>query len=72
LKQLLGKEVFLEKPKDKKFGHYATPLAFTLAKEQRRPPFEIAKELAQACKPSPFFEEVEAVGGYVLNSPPKL
>ncbi|NPA04221.1 MAG: arginine--tRNA ligase [Epsilonproteobacteria bacterium] len=65
LKQRWGYEVVLEKPKDKKFGHYATPIAFTLAKEKRKAPHLIAQELAQLLDNSPLFEKVEPIKGYV-------
>jgi len=61
----LGREVVLERPKEKKFGHYATPIAFSLAKELRKSPILIADELAKSFEENPLFEEVQAVKGYV-------
>ncbi len=57
--------IVLEKPKDRKFGHYATPIAFSLAKTLRRNPMQIADELAQKLSQEAIFEHVEAVKGYV-------
>jgi len=34
LREKLGRELVLEKPRDRSFGHFATPIAFSLAKEQ--------------------------------------
>ena len=65
LKKVLGKDVLLEKPKEKKFGHYATPIAFSLAKELRRSPMQIADEIAKSFQESPIFEKVEPLKGYV-------
>jgi len=61
----LNKSIVLEKPKEKKFGHYATPVAFALAKELRKNPMLIAEELAKEFEKSPIFERVEPVKGYV-------
>ncbi len=65
IEKRLGKKVVLEKPKDKKFGHYATPVAFSMAKELRKPPFEIAKELCEKLKSEEIFAEVEPLKGYI-------
>jgi len=45
IKDELQREFVLEKPKDLSFGHYATPIAFSLAKELRKSPMIIADEL---------------------------
>ena len=55
----------LEKPREKKFGHYATPIAFALAKTLRKNPMIIAEELAEKLSGEPIFERVEAIKGYV-------
>ncbi len=65
LEKVLGKKVQLERPKEKKFGHYATPIAFTLAKELRRSPMQIADDLAKSFENSVIFEKVEPIKGYV-------
>ncbi len=56
-------ESILEIPKDTSLGDYALP-CFTLAKELRKNPVEIAKDLASNIK-SPNIEKVQAVGPYV-------
>jgi len=61
----LGREFILEKPKDLSFGHYATPIAFSLAKELRKSPIIIADELCQKFKNSVIFKEVTSVKGYI-------
>ena len=55
----------LEKPKDSSFGHYATPIAFSLAKEFRKSPMIIANELCEKFKCNDFFDSVESVKGYI-------
>ena len=55
----------LEKPKDSSFGHYATPIAFLLAKEFRKSPMIIADELCEKFKCSEIFDSVESVKGYI-------
>ena len=55
----------LESPKDKKLAHFASPLAFALAKEQKRAPAQIAAQIADKFKDNPHFESVQSVGGYV-------
>jgi len=55
----------LEKPKDISLGHYATPVAFSLAKELRKNPMLIAQELADKFKDSQIFDSVTAVKGFV-------
>ncbi|MCH9047130.1 MAG: arginine--tRNA ligase [SAR324 cluster bacterium] len=58
----------IEQPPDPALGDYAFP-CFTLAKALRKPPPEIAGELAAALRPrldeSPLLTEVEAAGPYL-------
>jgi len=61
----LQRSVVLERPKDKKFGHFATPVAFSMAKELRKSPMIIAEELAEKFDGIPEFEKIEAVKGYI-------
>ncbi len=61
----LGREFILEKPKDLSFGHYATPIAFSLAKELRKSPMVIADELCKKFENSVIFREVTSVKGYI-------
>ncbi len=65
LREQFGREVVLEKPKDRSFGHFATPIAFSLAKELRKSPMVIAEELASSFNESDIFSSVESVKGYL-------
>ena len=65
LSKHIDKKIVLEKPKDKSFGHYATPIAFSMAKELRKSPMIIADELASLFKEEEIFESVEALKGYI-------
>ncbi len=65
IEDILGQPVVLEKPKDISLGHFATPVAFSLAKELRKNPMMIADELAQKFENSEIFENVNAVKGFV-------
>ncbi len=65
LREKLGREVVLEKPRDRSFGHFATPIAFSLAKELRKSPMVIADELASSFKDADEFSSVESVKGYL-------
>lgn len=58
-------EFILEKPKDLSFGHYATPVAFSLAKKLRKSPMMIADELCKKFENSIIFKEVTSVKGYI-------
>jgi len=65
LREKFGREVVLEKPKDRSFGHFATPIAFSLAKELRKSPMVIAEELASSFDDHEEFSSVESVKGYL-------
>lgn len=65
IEEVLEKELVLEKPKDISLGHFATPVAFSLAKEYRKSPMIIAEELAQKFSKAEMFEKVEAVKGFI-------
>jgi len=65
LREKFGREVVLEKPKDRAFGHFATPIAFSLAKELRKSPMVIAEDLATSFNESEIFTSVESVKGYL-------
>jgi arginyl-tRNA synthetase len=58
-------DVSLTTPKDPSFGHFSTPIAFALAKTERKAPNAIALELSQKLLNDEFFSEVSAIGGYV-------
>lgn len=61
----IQREFVLEKPKDLSFGHYATPIAFSLAKELHKSPMIIADEICKKFENNPLFKEVTAIKGYV-------
>ncbi len=65
IEDILERQVVLEKPKDVTLGHFATPLAFSLAKELRKNPMMIAEELAGKFDESEIFDEVSAVKGFI-------
>lgn len=63
--KILARDFVLESPKDKNLAHFACPLAFTLAKELKCSPVQIAQQLADKFKAHSCFQAVEAVNGYV-------
>jgi len=65
IESILQRDIVLEKPKDISLGHFATPLAFSLAKELRKNPMMIAQDLADKFDNSEIFEEVTAVKGFI-------
>jgi arginyl-tRNA synthetase len=65
IEKVLERDVVLEKPKDINLGHFATPVAFSLAKELRKNPMMIADDLATKFENSEIFESVTAVKGFV-------
>ena len=64
IKKYISDDFVLEKPKDKNLAHYATPLAFSLAKRLKKSPVMIANDLADKFKDSEIFE-VSALNGYI-------
>lgn len=62
---IIGEDFVLEKPKDLSLGHYATPIAFSLAKTLRKSPIQIAEDLKQKLHDIEIFDEINAVKGYV-------
>ncbi|HFU76585.1 MAG TPA: arginine--tRNA ligase, partial [Arcobacter sp.] len=65
IETILEREIVLEKPKDISLGHFATPVAFSLAKEFRKNPMIIAEDLASKFTNDSIFEEVTAVKGFI-------
>ncbi|HUH43468.1 MAG TPA: arginine--tRNA ligase [Sulfurimonas sp.] len=65
LREKFGREVVLEKPRDRSFGHFATPIAFALAKELKQSPIKIADEIASSFEDNGVFSRVESVKGYL-------
>ncbi len=65
MREKIGREVVLEKPRDRSFGHFATPIAFSLAKELKKSPMVLAEELASSFVDTDEFSSVESVKGYL-------
>jgi len=65
LREKIGREVVLEKPRDRSFGHFATPIAFSLAKELKKSPMVLAEDLASSFVDTDEFSSVESVKGYL-------
>lgn len=65
LREKFNTDVILEKPKDRSFGHFSTPIAFSLAKELRKSPMIIAEEIASSFGDESMFTVVESVQGYI-------
>ncbi|PAF42847.1 arginine--tRNA ligase [Helicobacter sp. 11S02596-1] len=65
LEDILATDIILERPKNKEHGHYASPVAFLLAKIQKKSPILIAQEIAQRLCEVEAFERVEALNGYI-------
>ena len=61
----LDKQIVLEKPKDISLGHFSTPVAFSLAKELRKNPIQIADDLALMFKDDTIFESVQSIKGFL-------
>ncbi|OBV29119.1 hypothetical protein BKN38_05170 [Helicobacter sp. CLO-3] len=60
-----GSEAVLECPKNRDFGHFATPIAFSLAKQQKLPPSQIASELCAKLSKHKEFAKVDELKGYI-------
>ena len=54
-----------EKPKKKEYGDMATNVSFLLAKELRKNPAEISKNIAEKLSKLEEFEKVEPIGGFL-------
>ncbi len=65
IEKTIKRDIVLEKPKDISLGHFATPIAFALAKEEKKNPMIIAEELAQKFQNFDIFESVTAVKGFL-------
>ena len=51
----------------REFGDLALPAAFSLARELRRPPRDIAAEIVKSAGPHPLIEKIEIAGGGYIN-----
>ncbi|MBR2112242.1 MAG: arginine--tRNA ligase [Helicobacter sp.] len=58
-------QVPLERPKQKDFGHFATPIAFILAKSLKKAPNAIAEDLCAVLRAYKEFAKVEPLNGYI-------
>ncbi|MFC3848315.1 arginine--tRNA ligase [Helicobacter baculiformis] len=69
LEHLLEVPIVLEHPKDKSLGHYASVVAFSLAKTRRKAPKVIALDLVEFLRQQPecieLFSEINALNGYI-------
>ena len=59
--------VHLEQPRDAKFGEFALPVAFQLARQLKQSPKAIAERLVQAIGPLPGVAAIEIAGNGYLN-----
>ena len=69
---VIGKEkpVNVSVPETENFGHFTTNVAMRLAKEAKKSPIDLAKELAQKiaeAAPKGFFEKVETAPPGFIN-----
>jgi arginyl-tRNA synthetase len=65
--ELAGVAVELERPSDPAHGDFATNAALRLARERRRPPRELAAELAEQAAQLPEVESAEIAGPGFVN-----
>ncbi len=68
VEELYGKSIEgfkVEKPREESFGDYATNVAFLLAKELRRSPVDIARELSEELEKDSTFERVNPERGFI-------
>jgi arginyl-tRNA synthetase len=61
----IDEDFVLEKPKDLSFGHYATPLAFSLAKKLKKSPMIIADEICAKFDDGSVFESANSIKGFI-------
>src|SRR5262249_37283172 len=59
--------VVVERPRQSGFGELALPVAFSLAKQLRRPPRKVAEELVAAIPPIPGISKLEVAGSGYIN-----
>src|SRR5690348_16099163 len=60
--------IVIEQPKQPDFGELALPVAFSLAKQLRKPPRKIAEELIAALPPIPGIANLEVAGNGYINA----
>ena len=64
LKKEVKEPIEIETPPDSKLGDYAFP-CFGLAKQLKKSPMEIAKDLALKIKPNKYIKEIKSTGPYI-------
>jgi len=67
LSEATGDPIELDRPSDPTHGDYATNAALQLAAARRRPPRELAEELAAAASALPAVERTEVAGPGFVN-----
>ena len=67
LGEIAGSPVQLTRPSDEAHGDYATNVALATAKEHKRPPREVAEELASRVVALPEIAKAEVAGPGFLN-----
>ena len=63
--EIASKQIILQKPKEQKFGHFATNFCFSLAKELKKSPAIIASEYIEIISKLDFIESANAISGFV-------
>ncbi len=63
----VSSKVSLEQPKQSAFGEFAIPVAFQLARQLRKPPKQIAEELANGLADIPGVGSLEIAGNGYIN-----
>jgi arginyl-tRNA synthetase len=63
----LEKPVEVEPPREAAFGELAVPAAFALARQLRKPPRQIAEDIARGIGSLPGISSIEVAGGGYLN-----
>ncbi len=61
----IGEDVVLEIPKNPKMGHFSTPIALILAKQQKKSPNEIAENIKKKIESLYEFKSVSIVNGFI-------
>ena len=65
--QLIDSKPHLERTKDKKFGDFSSNIALRLGKKLKRPPLDIANEIANSISKKNFLEKIIVEGPGFIN-----
>jgi len=65
LSDIFSINVVLQKPKNKKFGHFSSNFCFVLAKELKNSPINIANEYVKKLENIPFIESANSISGFI-------